>query len=174
MVIVETALDLRHHAGKTLGATSWMKITQAQTDAFAALTGDDHWIHLDAARAAREQPGGRTIAHGLFLLSLIPRLQRQLFRIERRGAGLNYGYDRVRFTAPVPVGSHVRLTQTVTSATRRGAGTQLAITSTIEIQGNARPALVADGLLFIADRVTEDASGNGDRRGTGLIEGETA
>ena len=173
MVIVETALDLQRHAGTSLGATEWMEITQAQTDAFAALTGDDHWIHVDAARAAREQPDGRTIAHGLFLLSLIPRLQRQLFRIERRGAGLIYGYDRVRFTAPVPVGSHVRLTQTVNSATRRGEGTQLAITSTIEIQGNPRPALIAEGLLFIADQVTQDASGNGDRHGTGRSEGET-
>ncbi len=106
---------------------------------------------LDAARAAREQPVGKTIAHGLYLLSLIPRLQRQLFRIERRGAGLNYGCDRVRFVAPVPVGSMVRLTQTPSSATRRGNGTQLAIISMIEIRGSPRPALVAQGLLLIMD-----------------------
>lgn len=172
MVIVETAMDLQRHAGTHLGATEWMEITQAQTDAFAALTGDDHWIHVDATRAARELPGGRTISHGLFLLSLIPRLQRQLFRIERRGAGLNYGYDRVRFTAPVPVGSRVRLTQTVASATRRGEGTQLALTSTIEIEGSARPALVAEGLLFIADRVPEASSGHEDRIRSGRAEGE--
>ena len=128
MVTVETAMDLEPHTGKPLGATEWMEITQAQIDAFAELTGDDHWIHIDVDRAAREQPGGKTIAHGLFLLSLIPRLQRQLFRIERRGAGLNYGYDRVRFTAPVPADSHVRLVQTVAAATRRGQGTQLALT----------------------------------------------
>lgn len=159
MVIVETAMDLARHVGKPLGATAWMEITQAQTDAFAELTGDDHWIHVDVARAAREQPGGKTIAHGLFLLSLIPRLQRQLFRIEHRGAGLNYGYDRVRFTAPVPVGSHVRLAQTVTSATRRGPGARLALSSTIEVEGGERPALVADGLLFIADKPPRETSG---------------
>lgn len=152
MVTVEIAMDLAQHTGNPLGATEWMEITQAQIDAFAELTGDDHWIHVDVARAAREQPGGKTIAHGLFLLSLIPRLQRQLFAIERRGAGLNYGYDRVRFTAPVPVGSRVRLVQTITSATRRGQGTQLAISSTIEIKDGERPALVADGLLLIGDK----------------------
>ncbi|WP_319824047.1 MaoC family dehydratase [Thalassovita sp.] len=151
MIAVETAVDLARHTEKPLGATEWMEITQTQINAFAELTGDDHWIHVDVARAAREQPDGKTIAHGLFLVSLIPRLQRQLFRIERRGAGLNYGYDRVRFTAPVPAGSFVRLVQTITSVTRRGQGTQLAITSTIEIKGSERPALVADGLLLIGD-----------------------
>ncbi len=151
MVVVETAMELAQHAGRSLGATDWTEITQARIDSFADLSGDDHWIHVDTARAAREQPGGKTIAHGLYLLSLIPRLQRQLFRIERRGAGLNYGYDRVRFVAPVPVGSLVRLTQTLTSATRRGDGTQLEITSTIEIRGSARPALVAEGLLLVMD-----------------------
>ncbi len=151
MITVETAADLAQHIDRPLGETEWMEITQAQIDAFADLTGDDHWIHVDVARAAREQPGGKTIAHGLFLLSLIPRLQRQLFRIEKRGAGLNYGYDRVRFTAPVPVGSHVRLVQTVTATARRGAATQLALTSTIEIRDSTRPALVAEGLLLISD-----------------------
>lgn len=159
MVTVETAMDLAQHAGKPLGATDWMEITQAQIDAFAELSGDDHWIHVDAVRAASEQPGGKTIAHGLFLLALIPRLQRQLFRIERRGAGLSYGYDRVRFTAPVPVGSQVRLTQTVTAATRRGQGTLLALSSTIGIKDSARPALVAAGLLFIADEQPRPPSG---------------
>ncbi len=151
MVVVQTAMELAQHTGRSLGATDWTEITQARIDGFADLSGDDHWIHVDAARAAREQPGGKTIAHGLYLLSLIPRLQRQLFRIEQRGAGLNYGYDRVRFVAPVPVGSLVRLTQTPNSATRRGNGTQLAITSTIEIRGSVRPALVAEGLLLIMD-----------------------
>ena len=151
MITVETPVDLSRHADEPLGVTDWMEITQAQIDAFAEITGDDHWIHVDAARVAREQPDGRTVAHGLFLLSLIPRLQRQLFRIRRRGAGLNYGYDKVRFTAPVPVGSRVRLAQTITSADRRGQGTRIGLRSTIEIEGAEKPALVADGLLLIAD-----------------------
>lgn len=151
MITVETAADLARHTDRPLGETEWMEVTQTQIDAFAEVTGDDHWIHVDVARAAREQPGGKTIAHGLFLLSLIPRLQRHLFHIEKRGAGLNYGYDRVRFTAPVPVGSHIRLVQTVTAATRRGEATQLALTSTMEIRDSARPALVAEGLVLISD-----------------------
>lgn len=151
MIVVESALDLADHVDTPLGATEWKEVTQQQIDAFADLTGDDHWIHVDVERAAREQPDGRTIAHGLYLISLIPRLQRQLFRIERRGAGLNYGYDKVRFTAPVPVGSHIRLVQTVTSATRRGNATQLGLKSIIEIRGSDRPAIVAEGLLLIAD-----------------------
>lgn len=133
------------------GRPTGCRSRRSQIDAFAELTGDDHWIHVDVARAARARPDGKTIAHGLYLLSLIPRLQRQLFRIERRGEGLNYGYDRVRFTAPVPVGSRIRLAQTVTEASRRGHGTRLAITSTIEIQGQEKPALVAEGLLLIGD-----------------------
>ena len=101
IVDVEHARDLAAWSGLALGATPWNTITQATIGAFADVTGDDHWIHVDAGRAAREMPGGRTIAHGLLLLSLIPTLQRQIFHIRRRGHGLNYGYDRVRFVRPV-------------------------------------------------------------------------
>lgn len=156
VIIVETAQDLSAHVNAPPGTSDWVEITQDQIDRFAELSGDDHWIHVDVARAAREQPDGKTIAHGLFLLSLIPRLQRQIFRIERRGAGLSYGYDRVRFTAPVPVGSRVRLSQVVTGVSRRGAATRLALASTVERLGADRPALVASGLLLI-----EDARGGG-------------
>src|SRR4051812_31429473 len=102
IVDVEHARDLAAWSGRALGATPWNTITQATIGAFAEVTGDDHWIHVDAGRAAREMPGGRTIAHGLLLLSLIPALQRQIFHIRRRGHGLNYGYDRVRFVRPSP------------------------------------------------------------------------
>ena len=151
MIIVETAQDLQAHVGAPPGLSDWVEITQDQIDRFAELSGDDHWIHVDVARAALEQPDGKTIAHGLFLLSLIPRLQRQVFRIERRGAGLSYGYDRVRFTAPVPVGSRVRLHQIVTGVSRRGEATQLSLESTLEQLGGDRPALIANGLLLIKD-----------------------
>lgn len=149
MITVREPLDLGAHAGTTLGCTEWQEIRQEQITAFADLTGDDHWIHVDVERVAREQPQGKTIAHGLFLLSLIPRLQRQLFRIEQRGAGLNYGYEKVRFTAPVPVGSQVRLTQTILSAKPRGQGAQIEIQSTIELKDSPKPALVAHGILLI-------------------------
>lgn len=150
MIVVETPLDMAAHRGQSLGVTGWTEITQAQITAFADLSGDDHWIHVDTARAAREQPGGRTIAHGLFVLSLIPKLQRQLFRIEARGAGLTYGYDRVRFTAPVPVGARIRLRQQVGEVTPAGRGARIALQSVIEIEDQTKPALIADGILLIA------------------------
>ncbi|MEX1214695.1 MaoC family dehydratase [Saccharospirillum sp.] len=149
MITVGEPLDLKANVGKSLGSTEWQKITQTHIDTFAELTGDDHWIHVDIERAARELPQGKTIAHGLFLLSLIPRLQRQLFIIEKRGAGLNYGYEKVRFTAPVPVDSLVCLTQTILGVRPRGNGVQIEIQSTIELQDSLKPALVAHGILLI-------------------------
>lgn len=150
MLELSEPLDFARHAGADLGVTDWVEITQQQIDAYAELTGDDHWIHVDVARALREQPDGRTIAHGLFLLGLIPRLQRQLFRIKRRGAGLNYGYETIRFTAPVPVGSNIRLRQQVIGATEKGTGARIELRSTIELQASEKPALVAHGILLIA------------------------
>lgn len=150
MLILNEPIDFAAHTGANLGATEWLEITQEQIDGFAELTGDDHWIHVDVTRAARERPNGKTIAHGLFLLSLIPRMQRQLFRIESRSAGLNYGYEKVRFTAPVPVGSRVRLAQAVIGASPKGSGARIELQSRIELEGSAKPALVAHGVLLIA------------------------
>ncbi|MBW4984416.1 MaoC family dehydratase [Mameliella sp. CS4] len=150
MLILQTPMDFVARRGASLGATDWVEITQDKIDAFAELTGDDHWIHVDTDRAAAEQPDGRTIAHGLFLLALAPRLQRQLFRIERRGAGLNYGYEKVRFTAPVPRGAFVRLRQEVIAADPRDGAVRVELKSTFEIRGQERPALVAHGILLIA------------------------
>jgi len=141
---------MAEYSGRDLGATDWITITQDQIDAFSELTGDDHWIHVDVERAAQQSAEGKTIAHGLYILSLIPRLQRQLFHIERRGMGLNYGYDRVRFTAPVPVGSLIRLRQGVGKVEAQGRGARIELISTIELEGVTRPALVAQGILMIA------------------------
>ena len=128
-----------------------MEITQDAINAFAAVSGDDHWIHVDAERAERDMPGGKTIAHGLYVLSLIPTLQRQIYRIEQRGRGLNYGFDRVRFVSPVTVGSRVRLKQTLADVTTHKAGTKLEIDLTFEIEGADKPALVARNTILIED-----------------------
>jgi acyl dehydratase len=149
---VERAEDLAAHVGQVLGASEWLRLDQPSLDAFAALTGDDHWIHVDAERARRELPGGRTIAHGFFVLALIPYLQRGIYRVRQRGKALNYGCNRVRFTAPVPVGSRVRLRQTLLDCVRVDGATRLVFESTIEIEGHDRPALVAETLLQIFDR----------------------
>jgi acyl dehydratase len=151
IVDVERAGDLAAWCGRALGTSPWHEITQDAIAAFAAVTGDDHWIHVDAGRAAREMPGGRTIAHGLLLLSLIPALQRQIFHIRRRGHGLNYGYDRVRFVRPVPCGAQIRLVQTLVEAKPSDGGTRLTLDSAIELAGSDKPALVARGIVLIMD-----------------------
>ena len=152
MLILQTPADLLDHVGQKLGTSEWFTIEQRHLDGFAQLTGDDFWIHVDVERAARDMPQGRTIAHGLFVLSLVPLLQRGIFRIERRGRGLNYGSDRVRYTAPVPVGSRVRLHQTLLTAERSGPTTRIKTHCEFEIDGSQRPALVAEFILQIEDQ----------------------
>ena len=151
MLVLDTPLAFLDLVGQKLGCSSWFTITQAHISDFARLTGDDFWIHTDTERAAREMPGGKTIAHGLFTLSLVPLLQRDIFRIERRGRGLNYGSNKVRYTAPVPAGSRVRLHQSLASAERVGQATRIVTTCEFEIEGAPRPALVADFILQLED-----------------------
>ncbi|OYZ99516.1 MAG: enoyl-CoA hydratase [Rhizobiales bacterium 17-65-6] len=151
MLSVERAIDLQAHAGRILGTSDWVTVEQADIDAFARLSGDDNWIHVDAERAARDMPAGRTIAHGLFLLSLIPWLQRQVFAVRLRGRGLNYGYDRVRFLAPVPVDSRIRLRMSLVQATAQPSGTRIELEATIEIDGSDKPAVVARSIILIED-----------------------
>src|ERR687887_2171224 len=107
-VEVEGIEQLRELVGRELGPTGWLEITQDDIDEFADVSGDHQWIHVDPERAARESPYGRTVAHGNLTLSLIDGFRSAL--IEQRGVrmGINYGWDRVRFPAPVPSGSRVR------------------------------------------------------------------
>ncbi len=149
MLTVDRPLDLKNHAGQVLGASEWRTITQKEIDDFAELSGDDHWIHIDVERAKSDMPGGRTIAHGLYLLALVPALQREIYAIRQRGKGLNYGYDRVRFILPVPVESRIRLKQTLVDATEHALGARLVFDLEIEIEGTEKPALVAQNILLI-------------------------
>jgi acyl dehydratase len=151
MLQLQTPADLLAHVGQKLGVSDWFTVEQHHIDTYAQVTGDDFWIHVDVARAQRDMPGGKTIAHGLFILSLVPRLQRDIFRIERRGQGLNYGSDRVRYTAQVPVLSRLRLHQTLLSAVRQEGATRITTQCEFEIEGQTRPALVAEFILLIRD-----------------------
>ena len=151
MLIVEHAIDLQLHAGRPMGSSRWFTIEQQHIDDFARLSGDDNWIHVDTERAAREMPGGKTIAHGLYVLSLIPWLQRQIFDIRKRGRGLNYGYDRIRFLAPVSVGSRIRLSMSLVQATAQATGTRIELEATVEIEGSDKPALIAKSIVLIED-----------------------
>lgn len=151
MLKVRTAGNLAAHAGTVLGHSDWVTVGQAAIDAFAELTGDTHWIHVDTERAAREMPGGRTIAHGLLLLGLIPNLQKQIYRIEQRGIGLNYGYDRVRFVSQVPVDSRLRLALTLEAVEPHAQGTRIVTTAQLDIEGGSRPALIARNILLVME-----------------------
>src|SRR5262245_40915398 len=111
MIELERPADLAQYVGKEIGVSDWFTVEQGIIDKFAEATGDHQWIHVDVERAKREMPGGRTIAHGYLTLSLIPRLAQTLLKIEKRSRGINYGLNKVRFTAPVPAGARVRLTQ---------------------------------------------------------------
>src|SRR5581483_5299501 len=146
MVEVEKPADMKAYVGKPLGSSGWVAIDQAMIDKFADATGDHQWIHVDVERAKREMPGGRTIAHGFLTLSLIAGLAHQIWTVRKRSRGINYGSNRVRFTAPVPVGSRVRLTQTLKQAEDIEGGVRLTFESTMEIEGSPRPALVAETL----------------------------
>jgi len=151
MLKVATVEELAARAGTLLGHSDWLTIDQRMVDAFAGLTGDTHWIHVDTDRAAREMPGGRTIAHGLLLLGLIPDMQKQVYQVRQRGIGLNYGYDRIRFVSQVPVGSRVRLALTLESIEPHAQGTRVITTAAIEVDGSTKPALVAQNILLIME-----------------------
>ncbi len=151
MLEVETPADMDAHVGKPLGASAWFVVTQSMIDKFADATGDHQWIHVDIERAKRDMPGGKTIAHGFLTLSLIPRLSQEVVSIRRRSRALNYGSNKVRFTSPVPVGSRIRLSQSLKASEPVEGGRRLVYEATIEIEGSARPALVAETITLVFD-----------------------
>ena len=136
-------------AGQEVGVSDWVEITQDRINAFADATGDHQWIHIDVARAAKEMPGGKTIAHGYLTLSLIPWLCGGMLRIEGVTRGINYGSNKVRFTNMVPVGSKVRARQKLLAAEPKAGGLQLTNEVTIEIDGQSRPACIAETISLV-------------------------
>jgi acyl dehydratase len=145
--VLEQPADLLDLVGKSLGTTEWIKVTQQQVDLFADATGDRQWIHTDAERAAKGPYKG-TIAHGYLTLSLTPVVIAQVLEIRELTAALNYGLNKVRFPAPVRVGSQVRAVVYVASAQQKTSGVESVFTLTYEIDGEARPACVADVIVL--------------------------
>jgi acyl dehydratase len=142
--LVTSVADLPRHVGTELGPSRTVVIDQAMIDAFGKLTGDEHWIHTDVERAARELPGKAPIAHGYLLLALITGLNSELIEIQFKRA-LNYGLNRVRFVAPLPVGSQVRASFVVASATDvDDGGVQVVWRVSLERQGSERPVCIAE------------------------------
>jgi acyl dehydratase len=146
MLELETPKDLLELVGRELGPSEWMTIDQAMIDKFADATGDHQWIHVDVERARREMPGGKTIAHGYLTLAMVPRMAATLMRVKKRSRGLNYGSNKVRFIAPVPAGARVRLRQRIANAEPVAGGVRVTSEMTVEIEGQERPALVAETL----------------------------
>jgi acyl dehydratase len=141
--------DLPRLVGQETGVSDWVEITQDRINRFADATGDHQWIHIDVERARKEMPGGKTIAHGYLTLSLIPWLTGSFLKVAGVTRGINYGSNKVRFTKMVPVGSKVRARAKLLSAEARAGGMQLINEVTIEIQGQDRPACVAETISLI-------------------------
>jgi acyl dehydratase len=136
--------ELRELAGRELGPTDWLEISQEDIDKFADVSRDHQWIHVDTERAARESPYGTTVAHGDLTLSLIEHFRPQLIRNRGVKLGINYGFDRVRFPAAVPAGSRVRARAEVVSVEELGDGWWHVVTKfTIEGEGQDKPVCVA-------------------------------
>jgi acyl dehydratase len=138
--------ELKAAEGEVLGTSDWYEVTQADVDAFADVTGDHQWIHVDVERA-KETPFGGTIAHGYFTLSLIPLLSRQVFGMEGFTFALNYGLNRVRFPSPMPVGGKVRCTVKVAEVQEIPGGAQTMMEMTLEREGGEKPVCVAETLV---------------------------
>jgi acyl dehydratase len=136
--------DLPGLAGQEVGVSDWLEVSQERVNQFAEATGDHQWIHVDVERATREMGG--TIAHGYLTLSLIPFLGKDLMSVTGVAYAINYGSDKVRFVNMVRVGKRVRMRQKVLSAEPRGGGLMLKSECTLEIEGEAKPACVAETL----------------------------
>jgi acyl dehydratase len=133
--------------GKEIGPTEWRKVTQEDIDTFAALSGDDQWIHIDVERAKKESPFGKTVAHGNLTLSLIDGFRRDLISSVGFQLGVNYGWNKVRFPAPVPAGSRVRARAEVVSVDDVGGGWWQVVTRfKLEVEGSEKPCCVADSV----------------------------
>ncbi len=144
--------ELHSRVGETLGYSSWHLITQEQVNTFATATGDHQWIHVDPARASAG-PFGHTIAHGYLTLSLGPVLLEEVLDVVGTGLIVNYGANRVRFPAPVPVGSRVRAGVQLLGVEEVAGGVQASLGMTFEIEGSPKPACVAE-ILFRYYRAT--------------------
>jgi acyl dehydratase len=139
---IEEAIDA---VGEEFGVSDWIILDQARIDAFADATGDHQWIHVDVERARTESPYGSTIAHGFLTLSLIPALSKANYRVENAKMGINYGLNRVRFLAPVPAGSRVRVRSELVDASKVDDTTvDLIVRHTVELDGSEKPAAVAE------------------------------
>jgi acyl dehydratase len=147
---VRGSAELAALVGQEVGVSDWFDVSQEAIDAFAEATGDGYWLHTDPGRAA-QSPAGGTIAHGLLTLSLGPGFTDALLEFEEFSLRLNYGYERVRFPAPVPVGSRVRMRSTLRDFKRLDGGSQATFVQTFERDGLEKPVCVAEHVMRFFD-----------------------
>lgn len=142
--IFQTPKDLLGAVGQQLGYSDWLEVTQDRIDKFAEATGDHQWIHVDPERA-KQGPFGTTIAHGYLTVSLVNFFLPQIVEVHGISMGINYGADKLRFPAPVPVGSRIRAAAELVKAEEvKGGAVQSTVRVTVEIEGSERPACVID------------------------------
>ena len=138
--------------GQEIGVSDWMTVDQPMIDAFAELTGDRQWIHIDTERAVAEAPTGTTIAHGLLTLSLLPMMRNEIGVIPNgTGRSIHYGYDKIRFLAPVTPGARIRTRVTLSAVTPRSNGFLIDTRNAVEIEGEDKPAMIADSLTLLLE-----------------------
>lgn len=143
--------DIEKYLGTEIGTSRWQEITQSRINKFAEATGDFQWIHVDPERAMTDLPARKTIAHGYLILSMVPQLFGQILSVSGLKYGLNYGSNRIRYTAQVPVGSRIRLKITLKSLDKRPDGSVMAgFEGVMELEGASRPVMVADLLILMA------------------------
>ncbi len=144
MSTTTTLAELSGLTGTELGTSDWVEVTQERVNLFADATGDHQWIHVDVERATRESPFGGPIAHGYLTLSLLIPMWSQVLNVTDVGMAVNYGLNKVRFPAPVPVGSKLRLTATLKDVEEVAGGLQITATAVIEREGGDKPVCIAE------------------------------
>lgn len=148
MKIISGIEELKQYLGKEIGVSDWLKITQDRINAFAKVTGDHQWIHIDVERAKKESIYGEPIAHGYLILSLAPILIDAIFKVEGVKMRINYGLNKVRFPAPVPAGSHIRMHITLAELVEKENGIQTVMKLTFEREGQDKPVCVAESVTL--------------------------
>jgi acyl dehydratase len=139
-----TLAELPSLQGSELGTSDWVEVTQERVNLFADATGDHQWIHVDVDRARTESPFGGPIGHGYLTLSLLIPMWSQVLAVTDATTAVNYGLNKVRFPAPVPVGSKLRLTATLTDVAEVAGGVQVTVSAVIEAEGAAKPVCIAE------------------------------
>lgn len=151
--IITSAGDFKALVGEEVGVSRWLEVTQERVNRFAEATDDHQWIHTDPVRAKRESPYGGTIAHGYLTISLTPALISEIAEVKNLKMGVNYGLDKLRFPGPVPVGSRIRVRLTLKKVREIGGAIQTTQEVVVEVEGQQKPACVAQtlSLYYFAD-----------------------